>query len=160
MVALFLCAFLMFSCSGSSGVISETTQFEQTDPELQRIAEDARNTISSFFLHLGRKGAEEQSFCVKYSFDTAADSRIAAEQIWLTGVHFKNGNYYGVLANNPQFLDGRKKGDTVIFSADSVTDWMYVRDGKIIGGYSIKYLLEKIPEDQRNENQRNLLNMF
>jgi uncharacterized protein YegJ (DUF2314 family) len=37
---------------------------------------------------------------------------------------------------------------------------MYTCGGKIIGGYSIKYLLENIPEDQLSEEQQKILDMF
>jgi uncharacterized protein YegJ (DUF2314 family) len=53
-----------------------------------------------------------------------------------------------------------KKGDKVMFDTDTVTDWMYVRGGRIIGGDSIKYLLGKIPEDQRSDEERELLRML
>jgi len=160
MFVFFLCLFLFFSCEKTPEMISETKQIEYTDAELSRIAENARNTVSSFFLHLGRKSAGEYGFCVKYPFFPDGNSREGSEQIWLNDIHFKNGNYYGVLANNPQFIQDIKKGDVVIFNTDLITDWMYVRDKKIIGGFSIKYLLEKIPEDHRSEAQRELLKMF
>jgi uncharacterized protein YegJ (DUF2314 family) len=52
------------------------------------------------------------------------------------------------------------KGDTITIDTDKITDWMYVQDEKIIGGRSIKYLLEKIPENQRSDEQRKILLMF
>jgi len=151
------------SCERQPAFIAETIQINQTDDELKRIAENARLTLSSFFRQLAnhnRRGVNEHSFFVKYNFAADEGSNIETEQVWLTGIHFKNDNYYGILSNNPQNLDGLKKGDIVIFSPDLITDWMYVREGKIIGGYSIKYLLEKIPEEQRNDEQRRLLLMF
>jgi uncharacterized protein YegJ (DUF2314 family) len=131
---------------------------EQADGEILQIAEDARNTLSGFFRHLNRPGAGEKEFCVKYPFPT--NDYGGMEQVWLTGIYFKNGMYYGVLASSPRQLNGMKKGDTVTFEADSITDWMYIRYDKIIGGYSIKYLLEKVPENQRSDKEFKLLQMF
>jgi uncharacterized protein YegJ (DUF2314 family) len=37
---------------------------------------------------------------------------------------------------------------------------MYVKDGQIVGGLSIKYLLEQIPKDRRTDVQDKLLGMF
>ena len=153
------CAFLFFSCDKQpvSGP-AEMVQLDRADAELQRIAENARSTLPSFFRHLARPGADVHSFCIKYPF--ISDDGIVSEQLWLTGIRFKNGEYSGTLANAPRHLSKMKKGDTVSFSTDSITDWMYIREGKIIGGYSIKYLLEKTPEEQRSEEQRRLLQMF
>jgi uncharacterized protein YegJ (DUF2314 family) len=133
-------------------------QVDQDDEEILQIAEDARNTLSGFFRHLNRPGAGEKQFCVKYPFPTGNDNGM--EQLWLTGIYFKNGKYYGILEGSPTHLNGMKKGDTVIFEADSITDWMYIRHDKIIGGYSIKYLIEKIPENQRSDREFKLLQMF
>jgi len=153
-------AFLLYSCGKQSvsGQAAETAQLGRADAELQKIAENARSTLPSFFRHLAMPGPDVHSFCIKHPF--ISDNGTVSEQLWLTGIHFKNGAYFGTLANAPRHLSKMKKGDTVSFSTDLITDWMYVREGKIIGGYSIKYLLEKIPEEQRSEEQRGLLQMF
>jgi uncharacterized protein YegJ (DUF2314 family) len=82
------------------------------------------------------------------------------EQVWISGIAYKNGMYHGILVSSPKQLSGMRRGETVTFDADGITDWMYVRGNKIIGGYSIKYLLEKIPENQRSESELDLLQMF
>jgi uncharacterized protein YegJ (DUF2314 family) len=128
--------------------------------KMAQIAEDAQDTLSGFFRHLNRTDAEEDHFCVKYPFAVDDDSGINREQLWLTGIQFKNGLYYGILANTPQHLSGMKKGDKVLFNMDNITDWMYVRGGKIMGGDSIKYLLEQIPQHQLSDSEHKLLRML
>jgi uncharacterized protein YegJ (DUF2314 family) len=165
MLLILLCIVLFFACQkpselamsgGSSGTMLQAHQTEKTI----QIAEDARDTLSGFFRHLNRKDSGDDYFCVKYPFAADDDSGINSEQLWLTGIQFKNGIYYGILANNPRHLNGMKKGDTVIFEMDSITDWMYVRSGRIIGGESIKYLLEQIPQHQLSDNEDKLLGML
>jgi len=157
----------LFSCQKSSDqpVPQEpdkviTMQADQTDEKIAQIAEDARNTLPGFFRQLTRANSKEEHFCIKYPFKADNDSGVDMEQVWLTGIHFKNGIYYGFIASAPQHLSGMKKGDKVIFDTDTITDWMYVRGGRIIGGDSIKYLLEKKPEDQRSDGERELLRML
>ena len=128
--------------------------------EIVRIAEDARDTLPGFFRHLTRASPEERHFCVKYPFEADDDSGIAMEQIWLSDIQFRNGVYYGILANTPQHLSRMRKGDKVIFEMDSITDWMYMRGGKIFGGDSIKYLLKETPDYQLSDGERELLRMF
>jgi len=53
-----------------------------------------------------------------------------------------------------------RRGGSIIIDTNKITDWMYIQDGKIIGGRSIKYLLEKIPETQRGGDQKKILRMF
>jgi len=155
-----LCAVLLFSCEKSPEPPEVTTMpVYQDDMEIARIAEDARNTLPVFFRYLTTSGAGKDCY-VKYPFMADEDSGIDREQIWLTGIQFNNGKYFGVLASAPRHLSGMKRGDRVIFDMDTITDWMYVRGGKITGGESIKYLLEKIPESQRNDRERELLQML
>ena len=133
----------------------------QDDREIVRIAEDARNTLPVFFRYLTRAGANAGKDCyVKCPFLADEDSGVDREQVWLTGIQFNNGRYLGVLASAPRHLKGRKKGDMVVFEMDAITDWMYVQDGKITGGESIKYLLQKIPEERRSDRERELLRML
>ena len=163
-IIFFLCVFLFLSCEKQPAsklhLSPYTMQMEQSDTELLQIAEDSRDTLSSFFRYLARAGSDEHSFCIKYPFAADSGSGIGMEHVWLTGIQYKNGVYSGTIATTPIYLGSMKKGDTVTFSADSVSDWMYIRGGKIIGGYSIKYLLEQIPEDRRSEEQRIILGMF
>ena len=155
-----LCAILLFSCEKSpEPPEAAAVQVYQDDMEIARIAEDARNTLPVFFRYLTTSGGGKNCY-VKYPFLADEDSGIDREQIWLTGIQFSNGKYFGVLANAPRHLSGMKRGDRVIFDIDAITDWMYVRGGKIIGGESIKYLLEKTPEDRRSDREQELLRML
>ena len=153
-----LCAVLLLSCEKSSETpVVATMSVYQDDMEIQRIAEDARNTLPVFFRHLARAGRD----CyVKYPFAADGDGGIDREQVWLTDIQFSSGRYFGVIANAPRHLSGMNRGDRVVFDMDAITDWMYVRDGKITGGESIKYLLEKIPESRRSDRERKLLQML
>lgn len=155
-----MCLFLFFSCDSHQPQPSETIHLEQADGELQRIAKEARSTLDFFFRYQSQAGAGEHGFYVKYILAADDGSGIDAEQVWLTGIKFKNSNLYGDLANTPLYVQGLRKGSTIMISVDSIVDWMYIREGKIIGGYSIKYLLEKIPESRRSDRQRELLSMY
>jgi len=158
--------FLWQSCQRhnplNSAVISRQSisEVEYDNPEILRIAREARSGFPQFFRHLTRPNADESNFCIKYPFTEVYDNDIITEQIWLTGIRFRNGRYYGTPVNTPLHISGMRKGRAVNFSTDGITDWMFVRNGKIIGGQSIKYLLEQIPEQRRTDEQKELLLLF
>jgi len=158
-----LCVILLLSCDKGSKDASRRNnpsaviEIGQADKEIERIAENARRSLPIFLRNLARPGPGAGNFCVKYPL-TSYDGR--TEHIWLGGIRIKDGVCYGSVVNSTRFNDSIKKGDTIIFEMDSITDWMYVQDGKIVGGSSIKYLLEKTPEAQRSEEQRKILGMF
>jgi len=154
----------LLSCGGQPGLFraarATTVHVDEFDGEILRIAENARTTLNIFFRHLNRPDAGEGNFSVKYAFQTGAETGVGAEQIWIGSITFRDGRYYGVVASTPVYLAGIRRGDRVSFSADSVTDWMFTRDGRIVGGYSIRYLLEQIPESERTAGQLRTLRMF
>jgi uncharacterized protein YegJ (DUF2314 family) len=162
MLFLLLCGLLFTSCDRQpvEQARAETVYMEQDDGEILWIAEDARRTLLIFIRQLGRGDPRESGFSIKHPFRADGGSGIAMEQLWFDGIHFKDGKYFGVLASDPLHVSGMRKGDTVALDMEAITDWMYVRDGKIAGGRSIKYLLEQIPESQRSERQRKMLRMF
>ena len=154
-----LCVIILFSsCDKNARDFSPSAviEVEQSDSELEKIADNAKRALPTFFRNLARPEAGANNFYVKYPL---ADDG-AVEQVWLGDIRVKDGVYYGRLANTSSLLGDKKKDNLITFNPNAITDWMYIQDGKIIGGRSIKYLLEKTPETQRSENQRKILKMF
>jgi len=135
-----------------------TLHMDQEDEVLLRIAKYARDTSPVFFRHMLRPAKDEKNFRVKYPFRADWGSGFSMEQIWLSDIKFKNGVYYGIVDNHPFYTNVLKKGDSVSFNTEDITDWMYTSNDKIIGAYSIKYLLDQLPE--RSDQQNQILNML
>ena len=165
-----MAALLLISCGGS-GLFRQagratTVHVDEFDGEILRIAENARGTVNIFFRHLNAPGAGEGNFSVKYAFQVDGDgsgyaeAAVSAEQVWIANITFRDGRYYGTVVSTPVYLSGIARGDRVNFNADLITDWMFTKDGRIIGGHSIRYLLEQIPEAERTDGQRRTLRMF
>ena len=57
-----------------------------------------------------------------------------------------NGTYSGHFANEPRDLPGKREGDQVQFAQGDISDWMFMRNGKIVGGETIKPLLKSMPK--------------
>ena len=131
---------------------------DQDNEELAQIAIDARDALPNFFRHLLRPAKDEGNFMVKFPFRADRISGFSMEQLWLSNIRFKDGVYYGTVANTPFYVTLIEKGDEVAFNIEDITDWMYTSGEKIIGGYSIKYLLEQVSE--HNEEQRRIMERF
>ena len=56
-----------------------------------------------------------------------------------------DGRYSGRFANAPRDLPGKRVGDLVEFREANISDWMFVRNGKLAGGETIKPLLKSMP---------------
>jgi uncharacterized protein YegJ (DUF2314 family) len=158
---------LLFSC-GKDGdrfpvpvVETDPTQHRDVaDEGLVRIAEEARNTLPVFLRRLQSPPRGDGNFRIKYALKTNAGSVFGREQVWLSDIRYRDGGYSGVLVNTPYYVSGYTRGDRLPFNIEEITDWMFTGGGRIIGGRSIKYLLEQIPEHERDEEQRRILKMF
>jgi uncharacterized protein YegJ (DUF2314 family) len=137
-----------------------TLHRDQDDEELARLAQNARDTVPVFFRRLQRPLRGDGNFRIKCPLKADGRSGFSREQVWLSKIRFQDGGYSGVLTNTPYYLSGLARGDRVEFNIEEITDWMFTHEGKINGGLSIKYLLEQIPEHERDEEQRRILGMF
>ena len=54
--------------------------------------------------------------------------------------------YSGRFANAPRDLPGKKAGEVALFKDTDISDWMFMRNGKIVGGETIKPLLKAMPK--------------
>jgi uncharacterized protein YegJ (DUF2314 family) len=155
-------ALLIFSCKerNTSSLGDPILHMSQSDETLNAIAQNVRETLPAFMRKQQAPAPGERDFMIKYPFETGEDSGFGYEHIWLGEIHFRDGRYYGKVINQPYYAGGLKQGDITPFNTDDISDWMYIRDGKIVGGLSVKYLIERIPELDRDFMLRAYLEGF
>jgi uncharacterized protein YegJ (DUF2314 family) len=157
-LVLFSSAYLGCIKQGSTGDL--TIHRSQSDEVLLEISLQAQETFPVFIEKVQNPRPEERDFLVKYPFEAEPGSGFSHEQIWLGDITAKDGLYYGSIANMPYYVTHLKPGDRVLFDMSAITDWMYIRDDKIIGGLSIKYFIEQIPKPNWGPNLSKYYEMF
>lgn len=70
------------------------------------------------------------------------------ENIWVLLTDVTDDEFIGLLSNEPVQIKSKKMGDKVRFAKANVKDWMIKNDKEIYGGYTMRVLLDKLPEDQ------------
>jgi uncharacterized protein YegJ (DUF2314 family) len=146
---------LLFSCEKKPPIPAApprdpTLALSQSDGTLLEIRRRARETLPVFIRKMQNPEPGEGDFMVKYPLPADKRSGFRHEELWLGDIGFNDGRYSGVLVNQPYHVSAYRAGDRVFFAIDDVSDWMYTRDGRIVGGLSIKYLIEGIPELDRD----------
>jgi len=69
------------------------------------------------------------------------------EYIWVADVKtLGDGRYSGRFANTPMYLPGRQLRDAIEFAEADISDWMFMRNGRIVGGETIRLLLKSLPK--------------
>jgi uncharacterized protein YegJ (DUF2314 family) len=115
------------------------------DPEMLAATAEARKTWPDFVKAFRNKPENSESFSAKFPFD-APDQK---EFMWVEVVSINGETVVGRLGNDPVWVKDLKLGDEVKMKVSRLSDWMYLKDGEIVGGYTVKVLMEK----QRQEKQ-------
>jgi uncharacterized protein YegJ (DUF2314 family) len=122
---------------------SPVVDVRTTDPEMNTAIARARGTLPTFWASYDAPKPSETGHALKVRFST----RKGGEHIWIAEVKKRlDGTYSGLFANEPRDLPGKRAGDEVKFNEADISDWMFMRNGKIVGGETIKPTLKSLPK--------------
>ena len=114
------------------------------DAEMNTAIARARDTLPTFWASCDAPKPTETGHALKVRFDVGSE----VEHIWVIDVKkLSDGNYSGRFANDPSDLPGNI-GDQVEFKQIDISDWMFMRNEKVVGGETIKALLKSMPEEE------------
>lgn len=121
-----------------------TVMVSGDDPEMNAAISRARATLPGFWQKFAEHPANEKDFSVKLAI---SDGQLT-EHFWCGPVE-KNGDGYAcAIANEPQDVKTVEYGQRMTIDPAIISDWMYMRDGKIVGGETIRVLLPRMNEDE------------
>lgn len=131
------------SAPGSAGHAVMITSSGDADMDAAILR--ARASLDEFWSRAAAPGAGESDFMVKAALRTR---RGGLEHIWIGSPIKDVSGYSGRLANQPDDIPGAKAGSRVEFKESQISDWMYRRNGKIVGNRTLRVLLPRMPEGQ------------
>lgn len=102
----------------------------------------ANATLPRFYELMSAKTLGD--YLVKYPLEENG----LVENIWVQLTDMNDNEFIGLLSNDPVQVKSKKMGDQVRFSKADLKDWMIKNDKEIYGGYTMRILLDKLPEDQ------------
>jgi uncharacterized protein YegJ (DUF2314 family) len=125
---------------------------DDNDPTMSSAIQRARSTVGQFIQALGKPKPSQSSFSVKVTIRDG-DSK---EYMWLIPVDYDAGRFSGTIDNQPDKVKTIKLGDKITVKKEEICDWMYVDDGKLVGGYTIRALRDLVPANKRLEYDRSV----
>lgn len=147
LITFILLSFIGCKNSDTAEIENQTTiSVESDDKEMAEAIEKANQTLTDFNAVLSNPKIEVKSLKVK--FET---SNGGGEHIWLTDVQYKDGRYSGTLDNEPEYITEYKIGDKIEVDNSKISDWMYIENGKLFGGHTIKLLRVRMTEAEREQ---------
>jgi uncharacterized protein YegJ (DUF2314 family) len=116
------------------------------DQEMAAAINAARQSVGRFVEAFTNPKKGQRSFLVKIAFSKA--NRV--EHLWLADLDFHGKTPTGVIADNPIRPD-LKFMQRVDIDLSQLSDWMYVEDGKLVGGYTTRLLRKRMNPSERRE---------
>ena len=148
-ILLLLGTFCFISCKDSNKIERENEPtiyaVKSEDKEMAAAIQKANQTLSDFNAGLSNPKAENQALKVEF-----ADSK-GIEHMWIGDIEYKDGKYSGILNNEPEYITQYKAGDKIDVDNSKISDWMFVENGKLHGGFTIKVLRNKMTEEERKQ---------
>lgn len=120
-------------------------QVGDDDRQCERAAEHAQRSLGFFMAALKAKKPGDTSFEIKKGF-VDGDKR---EHLWISDLTYDGTNFHGKIDNRPIDVKNVQLGERVTVAPREVSDWMFVKEGKLMGGYTTRVLYARLSPEQR-----------
>jgi len=152
---LFLTWLPLASCSEADAPLPKTERPGQPtvyniraeDAEMSAAMLMARNSIGDF-RHRLINPPPGQSYLSLKARIKAGD---AVEHIWLEDVSIVGDSFRGTIGNEPVDVTTVKLGQLVTVPLDRVSDWMAIEDDRLVGGYTLRVIRNRMTPIEREE---------
>jgi uncharacterized protein YegJ (DUF2314 family) len=126
------------------------TYVDDDDPQMNAAVQKSRDTVDQFIAALDDPGPAQTSFAVKMKISDGTHT----EHMWVNSVRHENGRFFGTLGNDPDLVQGVKFQDPVDVAKEEISDWMYIDDNTLVGGYTLRVLRDRMTAAEREEFDR------
>lgn len=130
---------ILCSCSRDPETLVRDGYDEQ---EMEEAIACARAEVDGFVAAL-EKG-QGSDFAVK----APVKDRGETEHFWLTDVTYREGSFAGLIGNDPGMVTNVKFGQKWTLKKLEISDWMFMRDEKMHGNYTLRPLLKTIKKEE------------
>jgi uncharacterized protein YegJ (DUF2314 family) len=122
------------------GIEPQVFNVDLHNQRMKRAVMQARRTVGVFIQALGHPARGQSDFEVKKPFRQGD----VVEHLWLSEVRFRGNRFDGYVDNVPRKIKGLKMGDHVSVNPNEISDWAFVENGRLIGGYTIRLLYSEL----------------
>jgi uncharacterized protein YegJ (DUF2314 family) len=123
----------------------KVTYVPEGDTRMNAAIEKARATVPTFLAALKGPKPGQSAFSVKMAFTDGKDT----EHMWLTPVSFDGTTFRGTVNNEPEKVKTVRLGQKVTVAPSEISDWMYVENRKLVGGYTLRVLRDAMTPAER-----------
>lgn len=114
---------------------------EEDDAEMNAAIATARASLPNFWRVFLKPERGEHDFALKVKI---TDSH-GTEHFWATDIENRNGKIKGTINNDPNIVKAVKLGSRIDILEADISDWMYLREQKMVGNFTLKPLFKQMP---------------
>ena len=104
----------------------------------------ARAGLPAFWAALAHPAPDTE----RYSLKVAIKEGDKVEHFWTSDIERQGDRITAVIANEPDRITNVQMGQRINVPEGDISDWMYMRKGKIVGNQTLRVLLRYMPEDE------------
>jgi uncharacterized protein YegJ (DUF2314 family) len=138
---------LVLSCSKTTPSDDPMVVVDSSDKEMNAAIDQARKSVQQFVAALQSPKADQSAFSIKKQFNQGS----SGEHIWLTDVTFDGKTFHGKVGNDPEIVKNIKFGDDAVVNKDEISDWMFIENGKLVGGYTLKVIYSRMSQKEKED---------
>jgi uncharacterized protein YegJ (DUF2314 family) len=120
------------------------------DVPMRNAIHHARQTLRDFFEAFNQPKSNQRSFLLKVRFESEGKN----EHIWVADIDASISPIEGTIANEPE-LPGLTFMQRASFHPTQITDWMYIEDGYLVGGFTTMAIRAGLSHADRVEYDAN-----
>ncbi len=76
--------------------------------------------------------------------------------LWLQRIAFDGSNFSGVLGPDAAGLERHSPGERITLSSSEIADRMFVDDEKLVGGFSLRAIRERLSGEARRQFEKSM----
>ena len=139
--------FCLSSCNKKDHTKPKVYTISPYDTEMNNAIETAKQTLDSFDYAFKNNSRIFTFFGLKKRFK---ENQII-EHVWIGNIQIKNEKYIGIIDNIPEKIKNVKLGDTLKIDKRDISDWMYIKNSKLYGGYTTRLLVKRMSKKEREQ---------
>jgi uncharacterized protein YegJ (DUF2314 family) len=136
------------SNQGSSLAVAVPTE----DGAIEAATREARASLEGLIGPLSHLSPGQSDFSVKVPVREGE----MTHYLWLQQIAFDGSNFSGGLGPDAAGLKGHFPGERVTISSGEIADWMFVENEKLVGGFSLRAIRERLSGEARRQFENSM----
>jgi len=129
----------------SSNSDDKIVKVEKDDPDMLAAFAKARGETDNFIAIMTAKTGDS------YSVKVGVTDGDQTEYFWLDNLTYADGVFSGTIDNDPELVKNVKMGQAINVKKEEIFDWLYMKDGKMYGNYTVRVLLPKMSKEDADK---------